>query len=84
MKFPRNEFKLSADNETDKPNRNRNRDERNPDKVNVNARLNHLSYRNISLQLLERIIALIKFLSDKKTSDEVKISEILAACNIEA
>ena len=36
------------------------------------------------MEALERIIALIKFLSDKKPSDEVKISEILAACNIEA
>ena len=36
------------------------------------------------MEALERIIALIKFLSEKKTSDEVKISEILAARNIEA
>ena len=36
------------------------------------------------MEALERIIALIKFLSEKKPSDEVKIAEILSAANIEA
>ena len=36
------------------------------------------------MEALERIIALIKFLSEKNPSDEVKIAEILSAANIEA
>ena len=36
------------------------------------------------METLERIIALMKFLSEKKPSDELKVAEILAACNIDA
>lgn|GEM_PF-4718586 len=36
------------------------------------------------MEALERIIALIKFLSEKKPSDKVKIAEILSASNIDA
>ena len=36
------------------------------------------------MEALERMSALIKFLSAKKHSDKVKIAEILAACNIDA
>ena len=36
------------------------------------------------MEALERMSALIKFLGEKKHSDEVKIAEILAACNIDA
>ena len=35
------------------------------------------------MEALERIIALIKFLSEKKTSDAVKVADILAAANID-
>lgn len=35
------------------------------------------------MEALERIIALIKFLSEKKPSDKVKVAEILAAANID-
>ena len=40
--------KSAADNGTNKPNRNRNRHERNPDKVNVNARFNHFGNRDVT------------------------------------
>lgn len=36
------------------------------------------------MEALERIIALIAFLSEKKPSDELKVAEILAAANIDA
>lgn len=36
------------------------------------------------MEALERITALIKFLSDKKPSDEIKVAEIFAAANIDA
>ena len=36
------------------------------------------------MEALERIIALIKFLSEKKPSDKIKVAEIFAAANIEA
>ena len=36
------------------------------------------------LEALEKIIALIKFLSEKKPSDELKVAEIFAAANIDA
>ena len=36
------------------------------------------------MEALERIITLIKFLSEKNPSDKVKVADILAACNIEA
>ena len=35
------------------------------------------------MEALERIIALIKFLSEKKPSDAVKVADILAAANID-
>ena len=35
------------------------------------------------MEALERIIALIKFLSEKKLSDNVKVAEIFAAANID-
>lgn len=35
------------------------------------------------LEALERLNALIKFLSEKKLSDNVKVSEIFAAANID-
>lgn len=35
------------------------------------------------MEALERIIALIKFLNEKKPSDKVKVAEILAAANID-
>ena len=35
------------------------------------------------LEALEKIIALIKFLSEKKPSDEIKVAEIFAAANID-
>lgn len=35
------------------------------------------------MEALERIIALIKFLSEKKPSDKVKVADILAAANID-
>ncbi|MBE8949064.1 MAG: hypothetical protein SR3Q1_00465 [Quinella sp. 3Q1] len=36
------------------------------------------------MEALERIIALIAFLSEKKPSDKLKVAEILAAANIDA
>ena len=36
------------------------------------------------LEALERINALIKFLSEKKPSDKIKVAEIFAAANIDA
>ena len=36
------------------------------------------------MEALERIIGLMKFLSEKKPSDELKVAEILSACNIDA
>ena len=36
------------------------------------------------MEALERIIALIAFLSEKKPSDKLKVAEILSACNIDA
>ena len=36
------------------------------------------------MEALERIIALIKFLSEKKPSDKIKVAEIFAAANIDA
>ena len=35
------------------------------------------------MEALERIIALIKFLSEKKPSDKIKVAEIFAAANID-
>ena len=36
------------------------------------------------MEALERIIGLMKFLSEKKPSDKLKVAEILSACNIDA
>ena len=36
------------------------------------------------MEALEKIIALINFLSEKKPSDKIKVAEILSAANIEA
>ena len=36
------------------------------------------------MEALERITALIEFLSEKKPSDEIKVAEIFAAANIDA
>ena len=36
------------------------------------------------LEALEKIIALIKFLSEKKPSDKLTVAEILSAANIDA
>ena len=36
------------------------------------------------LEALEKIIALIKFLSEKKPSDKLTVAEIVAAANIDA